>query len=85
MTNPHFSGAHARRIFTILKVIRAGGWVTRNEIIERLQMAANGDQHKLLALMDDEGILVSRIRRRAPGQTGPCPREYSVAREWRDG
>lgn len=58
--------------------------MTRNEIIERLKMAPNGDQHKLLALMDDEGILVSRKRARLFGQTGPCPTEYSVAREWRD-
>lgn len=85
MTNPHYSGTHTRRVITILKVIRAGGWMTRDEVIERLRMTKNGDQHKLLAVLHDEGLLDCRPRARAVGQTGPSPREYRVAREWRDG
>lgn len=79
----HYKGNHARRICTVLKVVRRDGWVTRDELIAAMKVPANGDQLKLLRALEDEGLLESR-KRAATGKSGPAPVEFSLSRAWRD-
>jgi hypothetical protein len=79
-----YTGYHTRRICLILKTIRRYGWMTRYELIDVLQVPANGDQLKLLRMLEDEGILDSRIRAKPPGKSGPAPVEFALSASWRD-
>jgi hypothetical protein len=84
MTNSHYTGIHARRICLILKTIRRHGWMTRDELMTALNVPRNGDQLKLLRLLEDEGLLDSRQRARPFGKSGPNPTEFALSPLWRD-
>jgi hypothetical protein len=84
MTTPHYTGHHTRRICLILKTIRRYGWMTRNELIAALGVPSNGDQLKLLRMLEDEGILDSRKRAKPVGKSGPPAEEFALSPSWRD-
>jgi hypothetical protein len=84
MTTPHYTGHHTRRICLILKTIRRYGWMTRDELMTALDVPRNGDQLKLLRLLEDEGILDSRKRAKPAGKSGPPAEEFSLSPSWRD-
>jgi hypothetical protein len=84
MTTARYTGFYTRRICLILKTIRRDGWMTRNELIAALGVPANGDQMKLLRMLEDEGFLDSRKRVNPLGKSGTRPEEFALSASWRD-